>query len=83
LIQGAAADMIRLASVATYKLSKDNPKWELKQIATVHDENVYECKEEYVDIAKAHILDCFANVVKFSVPMISDIGIGDNYSQAK
>lgn len=83
LIQSASADMIRMAAVSTYKLGQDNPKWGLKPIATIHDEIVYECKEEYASIAREGIMSCFANIVKFKVPMVSDANIGNNMGELK
>ena len=83
LIQGMSADMIKIASIKTLNLARKHPEWGLKQVATVHDENVYIVKEEYVDIASKGIKGCFESAVNFVVPMDVDVGIGDNYSQAK
>jgi DNA polymerase-1 len=84
LIQGFSADMIRMASVGTWKLAQEHPEWELKQIATVHDENVYEVKDEYLAEAKKEIRKVFEGVLPvFSVPMTAEVGSGDSYGTAK
>jgi hypothetical protein len=84
LIQGFSADMIRMASVGTWKLAQEHPEWELKQIATVHDENVYEVKDEYLSEAKKEIRKVFEGVLPvFSVPMTAEVGSGDSYGTAK
>jgi DNA polymerase-1 len=83
LIQGYSADMIRKAMVDVYNMKKDYPEWDLKTIATVHDEAVWQVKEEYVDVASKKIKEVFESAVTLSVPVLSDIGIGDDYSQAK
>lgn len=82
LIQGFSADMIRIASIRVYELAKQHPEWELKQIATVHDENLYQVKEQYAEQARAGIKASFEGAVKLSVPMISDCQVGNSYGEA-
>jgi len=83
LIQGYSADMIRIALVKCYNKAKENKEWDLKTIATVHDEGVWQVKEEYVDEASKMIKECFETAVKFCVPMLADVSQGDNYGEAK
>jgi DNA polymerase-1 len=83
LIQGLASDLLRMASNAVYKLGKNNPQWGLKQVATVHDENVYIIKEEYLESALPLIKHAFENGFKSKMPFPVEIGIGGNYHQAK
>jgi DNA polymerase I-like protein with 3'-5' exonuclease and polymerase domains len=83
LIQGYAADMVRLASIRTYRLSREQPKWELTHLASVHDENVYSCKSEYVQEASKAIKDEFEAAVTFDMPIVASIGTGRDYGEAK
>jgi DNA polymerase-1 len=84
LIQGAAADMIRMASIRVAKLPQQHPEWELKIVATVHDENVYEVKTEYLEAASDAVKREFESVLPgFSVPIVSSIGVGADYNSAK
>ena len=84
LIQSFSADMIRVAGINSYKLSKRNPQWDLKPIMTVHDEFVFLVKDEYVDIATREVKNAFERTVKnFIVPVKADIEIGTNYGNAK
>ncbi len=83
LIQGFSADMIRKAMIEVRKLGRSNPEWRLKTIATVHDESVYEVKTEYVEEASKAIKEAFEKAVSFCIPVVADVGIGANYSQAK
>ena len=83
LIQGYSADMIRMAMTAVRHVSKEYPQWDLKAIATVHDEAVYEVKEEYTDVAAQAIKKAFESVTEFVVPIVADIGIGKDYGEAK
>ena len=82
-IQGASADMIRAASLKTYKLGKVNPTWGLKQVATVHDENIYIVKDSYTDIALEEIKKCFEEAAKLKVPMLCDAKAGKSYAECK
>jgi DNA polymerase-1 len=83
LVQSPSADMIRMAAVATYKLGQDNPVWDLKIISTIHDELNFEVKEQYAEESKNKIKECFANIVKFKVPMVSDANVGNNMGELK
>ena len=48
----------------------------------VHDELVFEVPDEEVDIFKENIKRIMENVAKMDVPLIVDIGDGDNWEQA-
>ena len=83
-IQSSSADMIRGASINVFKRKKKHPEWGLKQIMTVHDENVYIVKEQYVEEATAMAKKAFEDVGdKFIVPIKADVEWGDNYGTAK
>lgn len=83
LIQGFSADMIRIAMVRVRELGKQNKEWGLKTIATVHDEAVYECNEQYIRVASDGIRLAFEEAVKFCIPVVADVSTGKNYSEAK
>jgi len=83
LIQGYSADMIRLAMIATHKVAKANPKWQLNIVATVHDEAVYEVREDFVLEASKAIQKAFEGVADWGFPIVAETSWGDNYSEAK
>jgi len=83
LIQGYSADMIRLATISVREKAKLYKHWNLRLLATVHDENVYEVKKEYLEEACSMIKDCFEKAVTLKVPVSSSLGIGANYGEAK
>ena len=83
LIQGYSADMIRLAAIETRRLSRENPSWDLRMLMTVHDEIVYEVREQYAAQAARRIKEEFERVVKLKVPVKADVEIGDNYGDVK
>jgi len=83
LIQGYSADMIRKAANSVRKKSLAHPEWDLRPLMTVHDEIVYEVKEQYVDEAASMIKEKFESADEFVIPIIADVDIGNNYSEAK
>jgi DNA polymerase-1 len=83
LIQGFSADMIRIACVKVYNESLRNPTWGVKILATIHDEIVLECYEEYVDKVKLMVKEKMEGSVKFKMPIIAEVGVGDSYADAK
>ena len=48
----------------------------------VHDELVFEVKEEMVIEAKESIRCCMEQAAKLSVPLIVSIGMGQNWDEA-
>ena len=82
-IQGTAADIIKLAMIKTYNtLKKQNLK--TKMLLQVHDELVFEAPEEEVETVSSIINQTMQDVtaLKLSVPLIAELGIGDNWEEA-
>ena len=48
----------------------------------VHDELVLEVPEEELDEVKEKVRELMQNVAKLDVPLIVDVGVGDNWDQA-
>jgi DNA polymerase-1 len=84
-VQGSAADLVKLAMVATTKrLAADG--FDVKLILQVHDELVFEAPEREA-AAAAHVIrgamaDAMAPFVDLRVPLAVDIGIGANWLEA-
>jgi DNA polymerase-1 len=80
-MQGSAADLIKLAM-----LTVDN--WinsaaaDVKMIMQVHDELVFEVAEADVEPAREGIRRCMTAVATLAVPLVVDIGSGENWDQA-
>ena len=51
-------------------------------IMQVHDELVFEVAESQVDKAVKMIETGMANAAELSVPLVVDVGIGDNWDEA-
>lgn len=80
-IQGSAADIIKLAMI---KISDEfqNKKLLSKMILQVHDELVFDVNKSELEEVKQIIKFSMENIIKLAVPLIVDIGIGDNWLEA-
>ncbi|MDR0967488.1 MAG: DNA polymerase I [Rickettsiales bacterium] len=76
-IQGAEADLMRLAMVQLEKLQSDSAK----MILQVHDEIVFECDEKIADEFAARIKSVMENVATLSVPLVADTNIGKEWGK--
>jgi DNA polymerase-1 len=80
-IQGTAADILKVAMIDIAKwIDKENAP--VKIIMQVHDELVFEVNKSFVDEANSKISELMANCFKLDVPLLVDIGIGDNWDKA-
>ncbi len=80
-MQGTAADIIKLAMIATDQwLMTDLPA--VKMIMQVHDELVFEVAEDQLEACCAKIKVNMESAAQLDVPLIVDIGIGDNWDEA-
>ena len=75
--------MIRCACNKVRKIGIDHPQWELKQLMIVHDEIVFEIKEEYAEEAKPILKEAMETAMNLPLRMPVDMGIATNYSGAK
>ena len=48
----------------------------------VHDELVLEVPEEELETVKEKVRELMQGVAKLDVPLIVDVGVGDNWDQA-
>ena len=89
-LQGSAADIIKLAMIAVDKVL---PKAHAKLLLQVHDELVFEVDGDKVDEIGQLIKTAMQNVlthtakdlgwqVDFAVPLVVEIGVGDNWDKA-
>ena len=57
-------------------------KLKSRLILQVHDELVIECPENELDTVKELLVDKMQSVAKLKVPLIAEVGIGDNWYEA-
>jgi DNA polymerase-1 len=80
-MQGTAADIIKRAMIAVDRwIETEHPP--LRMIMQVHDELVFEVAEEAVDGASLRIRQEMETAAELAVPLVVDIGVGDNWDQA-
>ena len=81
-IQGAAADIIKIAMVKVYQRLKEE-KLDARLILQVHDELIIEVTPEDKDKASAVLKEEMENAVKLAVPMEVSVGEGESWYLAK
>ena len=80
-MQGTAADLIKLAMIAVQRwLDESNAK--AKLIMQVHDELVLEVPEAELEATKAKVRELMQGVHQLEVPLVVDVGVGENWDQA-
>ena len=80
-VQGSAADLIKLAMIRlAEKISKK--KLKSRMILQVHDELVFECPEDEEQEMRALVKKEMEEVMPLKVPLIVDIGWGENWNTA-
>lgn len=82
-LQGTAADMIKIAMIKIANMSefKTNHANEMRMILQVHDELVFEVRQETVTAAAKKIKKIMENVIKLKVPVVVDVSVGDNWGE--
>jgi len=80
-MQGSAADIIKLAMLGTDKWLNDSST-KTKMIMQVHDELVFEVSADEIKEVTEKIRKCMTEVISLAVPLIIDIGVGDNWDEA-
>ncbi len=81
LFQGSAADIIKLAML---KLSNENTsKFEAKLLLQIHDELIFEVKDEKAKEFAKFAKDIMENVYKLKIPLKTSVSIGKNWGELK
>lgn len=80
-MQGTAADLIKLAMISVHHwLLKENLHTRL--IMQVHDELVLEVPEKELELVKSNLPGLMQNVAKLDVPLLVEVGVGNNWENA-
>ena len=80
-MQGTAADIIKLAMIDVNNWLSGE-KLQSRMIMQVHDELVLEVPENELDVVTAGLRDRMAGAVMLDVPLLVDVGVGDNWDEA-
>lgn len=81
-MQGTAADIIKTAMIKMSEWIKTQPNDNIRMLMQVHDELVFEVKEEFVSEYSKSIKSIMENCYQLSVPLKVDVGIGNNWDEA-
>lgn len=80
-MQGTAADIIKKAMLKIDSVIKDK-KVHMTMIMQVHDELVFEVHEGQVETAKQLISQAMGEAAKLTIPLVVDIGVGNDWDEA-
>lgn len=79
-MQGTAADIIKRAMIDLDKQIVGNP--DIQMIMQVHDELVFEVRSEKVEEFSQLIKQTMEKAAQLVVPLIVDVGVGQNWDEA-
>jgi hypothetical protein len=82
LIQGSAADMIKLAMIAIWRRLRDEPTG-AKMILQIHDELVFAVAPEDIDSLATMVQHEMRSVLPLRVPLKVDVKSGDNWAECQ
>ena len=81
-IQGTAADILKRAMIDLHA-ALPAEGMQTRMILTVHDELLFEAPREEADAAAETVRSRMERAVELSVPLTVDVGIGENWRDAK
>jgi DNA polymerase-1 len=81
-IQGTAADILKRAMIDVHRALRAEGSG-ARMILTVHDELLFEAPASEADAAAALVRDRMEGAAALQVPLTVDVGIGDNWREAK
>jgi DNA polymerase-1 len=79
-LQGTAADLIKLAMIRIDEKLRGSRTQMLLQ---VHDELIFEAPPEEVDAVRSLVKSEMESVRRLDVPLLVEVGVGDNWRDAK
>ncbi|NQT24208.1 DNA polymerase I [candidate division KSB1 bacterium] len=80
-IQGTAADMIKIAMIRiSDRLQSES--WQSKMILQIHDELVFDVVEGETEKLTEMVRSEMEGAIELSVPVIVDVGVGENWFEA-
>ncbi|WP_163935323.1 DNA polymerase I [Paraferrimonas sp. SM1919] len=81
-MQGTAADIIKKAMISINDWINNQNNDEVKMIMQVHDELVFEVKEDCVDHVTATLCQLMEQAANLDVTLVAEAGVGDNWDEA-
>ena len=82
-MQGTGAEILKKAMIRIREiLKKQNLESDVRMLLQVHDELVFEVKEDKIEIATKIIKETMENIEKFSIPLVVEVGVAKNWTDA-
>jgi DNA polymerase-1 len=82
-IQGTAADILKRAMIDVHAALPDIAGGRARMILTVHDELLFETPVATADDTASRVKELMEGAVELSVPLVVDVGVGENWRDAK
>jgi DNA polymerase-1 len=80
-MQGTAADLIKLAMISVQNWLNES-RLKTLLIMQVHDELVLEVPDAELQLVKEKLPELMQSVAKLDVPLVVEVGVGDNWDKA-
>ena len=81
-MQGTAADIIKMAMIKVDDWIRKNASDDVTMMMQVHDELVFEIKEDKVETYVSTITALMESAATLNVPLVVEAGVGDNWDEA-
>ena len=79
-MQGTAADIIKRAMITVAAWLKDRD--DARMLMQVHDELVFEVRADAIDTVRDAVRERMSGAAELHVPLIVDVGVGNNWDEA-
>lgn len=80
-VQGSAADVVKMAMIKIQK-ELEKEKLQTKMLLQVHDELIFEAPIEEVEVASNIIKIEMESAIETQVPLLVEVGVGNNWLEA-
>ncbi|WBV60083.1 DNA polymerase I [Chryseobacterium camelliae] len=80
-VQGSAADVVKMAMIKIQK-ELEKEKLQTKMLLQVHDELVFEAPIDEIEVATNIIKMEMENAIETQVPLLVEVGVGNNWLEA-
>ncbi|HZD76455.1 MAG TPA: DNA polymerase I [Acidobacteriaceae bacterium] len=81
-LQGTAADLIKVAMIRIDRTLREQ-KLQTRMTLQVHDELLFDVPEDEVDAVRTLVKHEMENVIELNVPIVADVGVGQNWRDLK
>ena len=81
-LQGTAADLIKLAMLKIDQIIRDR-KLKSRMTLQVHDELLFDVVPEETEALRELVKQEMEHVAEFTVPIVADVGVGENWRDIK